>query len=205
MFNLFRKKHLTRDAFIAKLLDLQQEMVSVLLRLSEKQLAPTIKEGAVKLECEVLSLWILSLAISLATSDDADALKDEIHNQYCAELVQRGIVDKYKDHRKKPLLEHNARDFDSEFKNHFLTFADKRYQRYFEGYNIWVKDHQAGAMLGSAILRVFKGEADSGKLQLDAFATLNAFSLFMEVFKAALQSIGDIKKRYDLSDIEGAV
>ena len=176
MFKLFKKKRLTRDAFIARLLDLQQEMVSVLSSLSVKQLAPTIDENTLKLECEVLSLWILSLAIP------DDTLKDDIHNQYCS-----------------------SRDFDSEFTNKFLTFVSKRYECYFEGYNIWVKDHKAGAMLGSAILSVFKGEADSGKLQLNAFSTLNAFSLVMETFKATLQSIGDMKKRYDLSEIANAI
>jgi len=101
-----------------------------------------------------------------------------IHNEYCG-----------------------LRNFDNDTIKQFYGYLDKRYRRYNEAYNIWIKDHQAGDMLGGVVANVLKGEGESDKLELDAMKTYTAFIIVIENFKSTLEFIGDLKKKYDLSEV----
>lgn len=174
MFGLFNKKkiHLSRADFVVLMLSLQQKIVVILLRAARHNFQPNPDAKTLQLECEVLSLWILSLAIQ-----DND-IKDIIHEKYC-----------------------RNRNFDNDAIKQFYGYLKMRYEQYYDAFHSWAKNHGAGgAVLGSVIANGFKG-GESDKLELDIFQGINAFNIFIENFKSTLDFVRDLKKKYDLSEI----
>lgn len=176
MFGLFCKKkvHLSRADFIILILSFQQEMASALSRDAQKLFQPKIDAKILQFECEVLSLCILSLTIQ---DNDLD-LRNTIYVEYC-----------------------RYRNYDNDSIKRFLGYLDMRCMRYYDAFNEFAKDHEAGGcVLGSVVANGLKG-GESDKLELDIMKGYAALSLFINNFKSTLEFIGDLKKKYDLSEI----
>jgi len=175
MFGLFCKKkaHLSRADFVTLTLSFQQEIATVLTRDAQQLFQPNIDAKNLRFECEVLSLCILSLAIQ---DNDLD-LRNTIYIEYC-----------------------RSRNFDNDATKRFLRYLDRRCTQYYDAFNEFVKDHEAGGcVLGSVVANGLKG-GESDKLELGITNIYAASSLFINSFKSTLEFIGELKKKYDLSD-----
>ena len=185
MINTFRRKprQLSRPRFIEMMLDLQQTTAADLLKASREDFKPETDEKLVRLECEILSLWILSLVIVAIVGDESgNDLRDDIHNEYC---LSKGYT----------------RDATIQF----FAYLGKRYGEYFEGYNIWTKDHVSGDLLGLRLLGALRGQASGSKLPLDnPVLASHASSLVIDRFMSNLQLVSDLKKKFDMSEIGSA-
>jgi hypothetical protein len=176
MLGLFNKKkeHLSKADLVALMLSFQQEMVTVLSRDAQNLFQPKIDSKILQFECEVLSLCILSLAIQ---DNDLD-LRNTIYFEYCRYM-----------------------NFDKDTTKRFLEHLDMRCTRYYDAFNSYAKDHRAGGcMLGSVVANGLKG-VENDKLELDAVKVYVAFSLFINSLKSTFEFIGDLKKKYDLSEV----
>ncbi|RKY06288.1 MAG: hypothetical protein DRP56_07700 [Planctomycetota bacterium] len=160
------KTKIPQNKLVEAMLYLQVEIAGSLWKSAQDIVDTSKNNQKLKFECDVLSLWILTLAIP------DNAIRDEIHNGYCG-----------------------YNEFDEDQIEMFFSYIRKQY---YSAYNIWIKDHQAGLMLGSAILNAFEGSPDD-KLQLDIFKTHAAFTLFTDTFISACESVGNLQKKYDSS------
>jgi len=176
MLGLFNKKkiHLSRADFVVSMMSLQQKIVVILLRAAQQNFQPNPDAKTLQLECEVLSLWILSLAIQ-----DND-IKDIIYAEYC-----------------------RHRNFDDDAIKQFCGYLNMRYEQYYDAFHSWAKDRNGagGAVLGSVIANGIKG-GESDKLEFDIFQMTNALNIFIENFISTLEFVRDLKKKYDLSEIK---
>jgi hypothetical protein len=143
-----------------------------LSRTAQEYLQPKLDAETLQFECEVLSLWILSLAIP------DDDLKNMIDNEYF-----------------------RWRNFDNDDIEQFCEHLNMRYRRYYHTFNHWREDFGAhGPLLGSVLANALKtGESD--KLVSDPLDGAYAFTIVMENFKSTLEFIADLKKKYDLSEV----
>jgi len=150
MLRLFNKKkeHLSTADFVAAMLSFQQEVMIVLPKEAQSLFGAKIDAKNLQFECEVLSLWTLSLAIQ------DDGLRDIIHEEYC-----------------------RHRNFDNDTIKHFYGYLKMRYEQYYDAFKEFAKDPEAGGlMFGSVVANGLKGgENDTRQWSLiEAFA---AFSL----------------------------
>jgi len=156
------------------MLSFQQKVVAVLSRDAQKLFQPKIDAKNLQLECEVLSLCILSLAIQ---DNDLD-LRNSIYVEYC-----------------------HYRNFDNDTTKRFLGYLNIRCTQYYDAFNNWVKNPGAGSfVLGSVVANGLKG-GESDKLELGITNMFAASSLFISSFKSTLEFIGDLKKKYDLLEV----
>ncbi len=180
MFGLFCKKkvHLSRADFITLILSFQQGMLTVLSREAKKLFQPKIDAQILQYECEVLSLCMLSIAIKLVIQDNYLDLRKTIYVEYC-----------------------RYRNYDNDTTKRFLGYSDMRCKRYYDAFNEYAQEHEAGGFfLGGVVANGLKG-GENDKLELDIMKVVAAFSLFINSFKSTLEFIGDLKKKYDLSEV----
>jgi hypothetical protein len=178
MLGLFNKKktQLSKTYFVGVMLSLQQKIAKFLLKSAQQwnEEALLTSFQIDPYECEILSLCILSLAIK----DKDLVLRNTICFEYC----------------------HN-RKFDKDSTKRFLEHLDMRCMRYYDAFNEFVKDHgTGGAFLGSVVANGLKG-GESDKLELCSIKASAASSLFVNSLKLAFEFIGDLKRKYDLSEI----
>jgi hypothetical protein len=92
-----------------------------------------------------------------------------------------------------------SRKLDDDATKQFLGYLDMRCKRYYDAFNEFVKDHQAGGcVLGSVVANGLKG-GESDKLELGITNIYAASSLFINSLKSTFEFVGDLKKKYDLS------
>ena len=76
-----------------------------------------------------------------------------------------------------------------------------RCKRYYDAFNEYDQEHEAGGFfLGGVVANGLKG-GENDKLELDIMKVAAAFSLFINSFKSTLEFIGDLNKKYELSEI----
>jgi len=174
MLKLFNEKktHLSKNDFVSLMLSFQQDMTTVLSREAQNLFQQKSDAKIIQFECEILSLCILSLAIQ-----DID-LRNMIYVEYC-----------------------RYRNLDKETTEKFFRYLDMRCKQYYDAFNEFVKDHGAGGfLLGSVVANGLKGSG-SDKLELDIIQGYAASSLFINSLKSTFEFIGDLKKKYNLSEV----
>jgi len=177
MLGLFNKKktHLSRAEFVAFMLSWQQEITSFLLESAHKwcEKFPMISFQPDPYECEILSLCILSLVFQ---DKDFD-LRNTIYIEYC-----------------------RHRNFDNDTTKRFLEHLNLRCIRYYNAYSEFAKGNRSGGFfLGSVVANGLKG-GESDKIELGMVESYAASSIFINSLKSTFEFIGDLKKKYDLSE-----
>ncbi len=178
MLGLFNKKKacLSRADFVALMLSWQQEIMSFLSESAHKwcEKFPMMSFQPDPYECEILSLCILSLVFQ---DKDLD-LRNTIYIEYC-----------------------RHRNLDNDTTERFLGHLDMRCKEYYDAFNEFVKDHGAGGFfLGSVVANGLKG-GESDKIELGMIESFAASSIFSNSLKSTFEYIGDLKKKYDLSEV----
>jgi hypothetical protein len=179
MFGLFSKKktRLSRADFVILMLSFQQKMAANLVESAQRCFQPKIDAKILQVECEVLSLCMLSRVFLLAIQDDNLDIRNTIYIEYC-----------------------RHRNFDNDTAKRFLVYLDMRCKQYYDAFNAFAKDTTSGALIGGIVANGLKG-GQNNELELNAMNMLAASSLFINNFKSTLGFIGGLKKKYDLSEV----
>jgi len=158
-------KKLKIEEFIEILLNLKKKLEEDFIK-HFKEWGSKLSEDELGIEASILALWIITLSVPYKKH------RDLLHNAFCKEL-----------------------GLDEETKNYFLKKVSIRYKEYFDAFNKWSRNHQAGFWLGGTIVKFAKGEDETS---LDALKSFLAFSLFSASFKATMNMIIDLKKEYEI-------
>lgn len=174
MFGLFCKKkvHLSRADFIILMLSLQQRIVSFLLKSAQQWCEESPK---LSFQLNPDECEIFSLSILFLTIPDR-GLNNVIYNEYCRHM-----------------------NFDNDTIKQFYEHLNTRYEEYREAFNDYLENPTSG-VLGGVVANGLKG-GEVNSIETSIVKTFAAFNIFAESFQWAVEFIGDLKKKYDLSEV----
>jgi hypothetical protein len=178
MFRLFSKKktRLSRADFVMLMLSFQQKMAANLVESAQRCFQPKIDAKILQVECEILSLCILSRVFLLALQDNNLDIRNTIYVEYC-----------------------HHRNFDNDTAERFLVYLDMRCKQYYDAFNAFAKDPTGGVLIGGIVANGLKG-CQNNELELSIMNMLAASFLFINNFKSTLGFVVGLKKKYDLSE-----
>jgi hypothetical protein len=91
-------------------------------------------------------------------------------------------------------------NLDNDTIKQFYAHLNMRYKQYYEAFNDYLKNPTSGPILGSVVANGLKG-GEYDKIELDAVKIYAVSSLITNSLKSTFEFIGDLKKKYDLSEV----
>lgn len=174
---LFKKK-LTLEQFVDSLLLIRMRVEEEVIQSFEEDFEYQGEAQKLKYEARLFALWLITLCTPPKTE-----IKDQLHHAFYEYL---GIDDSTKEFLSEEL--------------------DKRYKNYYAAFEMWQKNPGSGHMIGSVMLEIIKNQNSDFSLKdhlplVGAFEALQATTLFGSLFKASLDSIGNLKKEYKVNHL----
>lgn len=178
----FFKKNITESQFVDFLLEMRSMVEEEVIKFFKNDFKYGGNENKLCYEAMIFSLWVTTIS----SPPNSSKIRDLLHDKHCENL-----------------------NFDENTKQLFFEEIDRRYQNYYEAYNIWLGDPSVGGpVFGSVVVEIIHNQNSNFSVKeghykppLGAMQNLQACALFASLFKAVKQSIGALKKSYKIDHI----